>query len=120
MAPHAIPAEFDLSESLLQATLEAGVRAIADQQWAIATYPTLNRAFFVAQDRHRTTQPSPDIEVAEGNCYVLTRDHSAQVFTVIAKIDDREIARYDGQGRVVNASPSLQDRLQWRAIAQRV
>lgn len=90
---HHWAAAFDLSNALEQATLEAGVRAIADQQWATAMYPTITRAFAVAQERGRTTQPSPDIEIADGNRYVLTRDDSAQTLTVIAKLDDREIAR---------------------------
>jgi hypothetical protein len=111
---------FDLGSVLEQATLEAGVRAIADQQWATALYPTITRAFAVAQERGRTTQPSSDIEVAEGNRYVLTRDNLAQTLTVVAKLDDREIARYDFAGAVLSASPSLQDRREWEAIAQRL
>jgi hypothetical protein len=111
---------FDLGSVLEQATLEAGVRAISDQQWATAMYPTITRAFAVAQERGRTTQPSPDIEVAEGNRYVLTQDSSAQTFTVVAKLDDREIARYDFAGTVLSTSPSLQNRREWQIIAQRL
>lgn len=117
---HHWAAAFDLASALEQATLEAGVRAISDQQWATAIYPVITRAFAVSQVRGRTTQPSPDIEVADGNRYVLTRDSSAQTFTVVAKLDDREIARYDFSGAVMSASPSLQDRQEWQAIAQRI
>ncbi|WP_155523797.1 hypothetical protein [Nodosilinea nodulosa] len=117
---HRWAAEFDLSGGLEQATLEAGVRAIADQQWATAIYPAINRAFELAQARNRTTQPRPGLDIADGNRYRLTRDSAAQTLTVVAKTDDREIARYDWQGTVLTTSPSLQDRQQWRAIAQRV
>lgn len=111
---------FDLATRLEQATLEAGVRAIADQQWATATYATMIRAFTIAQERNRTTQPSPDIEVADGNRYILKRDSSAQTFTVMAKLDEREIAQYDLQGNCLKAAPSRQDRQQWQTIAQRI
>ncbi|NCJ05332.1 hypothetical protein GS597_02140 [Synechococcales cyanobacterium C] len=111
---------FDLSRVLEQVTLEAGVRAIADQQWATATYPTINRAFQLAQERNRTTQPRSNLNIAEGNRYRLIKDSSAQTLAVVAKADDREIARYDLQGAVVDARPFLQDRQQWRAIAQQV
>jgi hypothetical protein len=117
---HHWAAAFDLANALEQATLEAGVRAIADQQWATALYPVITRAFAIAQERDRTTQPSPDIDVAAGNRYVLTRDSSAQTLTVVARWDDREMARYDFSGTVLSASPSLQDRQEWQAISQRV
>ncbi|PSN13633.1 hypothetical protein C7271_22370 [filamentous cyanobacterium CCP5] len=114
---HRWAAAFDLSGALEQATLESGVRAIADQQWATALYPVITRAFAVAQERGRTTHPSPGMEVADGNRYGLARDSSTQTFTVVAKLDDREIARYDFSGTVLSASPSLQDRREWQAIA---
>lgn len=115
---HHWAAMFDLASALEQATLEAGVRAIADQQWATALYPVITRAFAIAQERGRTTQPSPDIEVAAGNRYVLRRDSSAQTLTVVAKLDDREMVRYDFSGTVLSASPSLQDRREWQALVK--
>ncbi|ASC73563.1 hypothetical protein XM38_045320 [Halomicronema hongdechloris C2206] len=117
---HRWAAAFDLSIGLEQATLEAGVNAIANHQWAIAAYPIMSRAFAMAQARNRTTHPSPNVEVADGNRYRLTRDDAAQRLTVVSKLDDREIARYDSQGTVLRASPSLQDRQQWHGIAERV
>lgn len=125
---HRWAAEFDLSESLEQATVEAGVRAIADQQWAVATYPIFHRAFAIAQARHRITQPEPNLDIADGNLYRLIRirevipaaNRAAPALTVVSKTDDREIAHYDLEGAVLSASPSLHDRRQWRAIAQRV
>ncbi|WP_017296561.1 hypothetical protein [Nodosilinea nodulosa] len=112
--------EFDLAAVLEQATVEAGVREIADRQWAMAIYPMVNRAFEIAQARNRTTQPSFNLDIVDGNLYTLTRDGTAQTLAVIAKADDREIARYDLQGTVLASSPSLNDRQQWRAIAQRL
>jgi hypothetical protein len=112
--------EFDLAELLEQATLAAGVRAIADHQWAAATYGTMRRAFAVAQGRDRTTCPAPELEIAEGQLYVLSQDTAAQTFTVAAKIGDRDIAQFDQQGTVLSASPSRQDRRQWQQIAAQV
>jgi hypothetical protein len=117
---HRWATEFDLDETLEQATLEAGVRALADQQWAVATYPIVNRAFAVAQARNRITQPTPDVDVADGNLYQLMQDRAAQVLTVVSKLDDREVVRYDLQGNVLRAAPSRQDRQQWQEIARRV
>ena len=112
--------EFNLAAALEQATVEAGVREIADRQWATAIYPSIHRAFEIAQERSRTTQPSPNLDMADGNLYTLIRDRAAQTLTVVAKTDDRDIARYDSQGAVLTASPSRQDRQQWREIAQRI
>ncbi len=113
-------AEFDLSEMLEQITLEAGVRAIADRQWATATYPTLRRAFALAQERGRITQPSPGLEVAEGSQYLLSQNQAEQRFTVLVKAGDRAIAQFDLQGGLLNASPSLHDRRQWQQVAERM
>lgn len=117
---HRWAAEFDLAESLEQVTLEAGVRAIADHQWATATYPILRRAFALAQELDRTTQPTPAIEIADGQHYSLSQDTVAQTFTVVARAGDRAIAQFDRQGTVLSASPSLADRRQWQHIAQRL
>ena len=117
---HRWAAAFDLSEVLEQATLAAGVRAIADQQWAQALYPLISRALELAHSRNRVANPSPEIEIADGNCYRIVRDAVQQTLTVIAKIDDRAIAQYSLQGAVTSASPSLHDRRQWQAIAQRI
>ncbi|MDB9527110.1 hypothetical protein PN498_14000 [Oscillatoria sp. CS-180] len=117
---HSWIAKFDLSEALEQVTLEAGVRTIADQQWATAIYPILRRAFAIAQQRNRTTHASPNLEIADGKRYVLMQDDAAEIFTVLAKTGDREIARYDSQGHVLQASPSLQTRQDWQTIAQQL
>jgi hypothetical protein len=82
--------------------------------------PTLARAFAIAQERERITQPSPGIEVADGNRYGLTRNSSAPTFTVVTKLDDGETARFDLSGTVLSASPSLQDWREWRRIAQQL
>lgn len=122
---HHWAAEFDLSMQLEQITLEAGVRDIANQQWAIATYPTITRAFALAQQRGRTTQAQPGIETADGHHYTLIQNSQAQAsqlpsLTVIAKIDDREVAQFDDQGGAIAAHPALPDRRHWHAIAQRI
>ena len=117
---HRWAAEFDLAEELEQVTLEAGVREIADRQWATATYPTMRRAFALAQERDRTTQPTPAIEIADGQHYSLSQDTVAQTFTVVAQAGDRAIAQFDLQGSVLAASPSLHDRRQWQQVAQRL
>lgn len=117
---HHWAAEFGLSGLLEQATLAAGVRAMADQQWAMATYPTICRAFELAQGLSRTTQPSASLEIAEGNMYTLSQDLAAQTLAVVAKIDDRQIAQFGHQGLVLAASPAQQDRRQWQAIADRL
>lgn len=110
----------DLAEALERATLAAGVRAIADQQWAEAYYPIIYRAFEMAQERDRTVRSSSDSEVAEGKFYTLVQDATAQTLTAIAKLDDREIAQYDRQGQFLQGGPSLQDRRQWAAIALQI
>ncbi|MEO1296429.1 MAG: hypothetical protein AAFW75_11605 [Cyanobacteria bacterium J06636_16] len=115
---HHWAAEFDLSEALERATLAAGVRAIADQQWAKVMHPIISRAFELAHSRNRVEQVSPGVEIADGARYTLIRDASQQTFTVIAKIDDRAIAQYDLEGMIWSASPSLQDRRQWQTVAQ--
>ncbi|TVQ05354.1 MAG: hypothetical protein EA368_19505 [Leptolyngbya sp. DLM2.Bin27] len=115
---HRWAAEFDLAEALEQVTLEAGVREIADRQWATATYAVMRRAFVLAQERDRTTQPSSGVEVAEGNQYVLIQDSARQMFAVVVKLGDRAIAQFGPQGTVLAASPSLADRREWAAIGQ--
>ncbi|MFQ4137823.1 hypothetical protein PGN35_016015 [Nodosilinea sp. PGN35] len=117
---HRWAAEFALSELLEQATLEAGVRAIADRQWATATYPVVCRAFAIAQARGRTTQPSPELDVAEGSQYVLVQNRTEQTLTVVVKLGDRAIAEFDTTGAVLSASPALQDRRQWQQVAARL
>lgn len=117
---HRWTAEFTLEEQLEQATLEAGVRAIADRQWAISIHPTIRQAFTLAQDRNRISQPNANVQIAEGNTYTLVRDDLAQTLVVVDQVGDREIARFDSEGRVLDASPSLRDRRQWQAISQRL
>jgi hypothetical protein len=115
---HHWAAEFDLSSDLEQVTLEAGVRQMADQQWAAATYGVMRRAFALAQSRDRTTNPTPDQEVADGNLYILISDAARQTFTVVARVDDRDVAQFKPDGTVLMANPSLQDRRQWQTISQ--
>lgn len=117
---HHWAAAFDLSEALERATLAAGVRAIADRQWAKAIHSIISRAFELAHSRNRVESVSPGVEIADGARYTLIRDASQQTFTVIAKIDDRAIAQYNLQGVPTHASPSLQDRRQWWTVSQRV
>ncbi len=117
---HQWAAEFDLSIQLEQVTLEAGVRPIADQQWAIATYPIIRRAFAIAQQRGRTTQPQPGLEVADGHHYTLIQNTHIPSLQVITKIDDRPVAQFDAQGNAIAAHPAQQDRRNWQAIAQRI
>jgi hypothetical protein len=115
---HHWAAEFDLSSDLEQVTLEAGVRQMADQQWAAATYGVMRRAFALAQSRDRTTNPTPDQEVADGNLYTLISDAAHQTFTVVARVDDRDVAQFKPDGTILSANPSLQDRRQWQTISQ--
>ena len=117
---HTQAAELDLSAALEQATLEAGVRAIADQQWAAATYPVAVRAFELAQERNRTNQVAGGVERADGNDYCLTRDVNVQMLTIIAKLGDYEVVRYSLSGEILSAGPSLKDRQRWREVARRL
>ncbi len=117
---HQWAAAFDLSEQLDQVTREAGVRTIADHQWAIALHPAMQRAFEIAQSRHRTHQSNPEVEVAEGRRYTLVHHRHDHTLTVIGNIDDRTVAQFDSQGQVIHASPSRYDRQQWAIIAERI
>jgi hypothetical protein len=65
------------------------VRAIADGQWAAATFSTVSRAFAIAQDLGRTTWPRPDLEVAEGSQYQILRDNADQTLTVVVRASGR-------------------------------
>ena len=117
---HQWAAAFDLSEQLDQVTREAGVRTIADHQWATALYPAMQRAFEIAQSRRRTYQPNSDTEVAEGRQYTLVHHRRDNTLTIIGNIDDRTVAQFDSQGQVIHASPSRYDRQQWAIIAERI
>ncbi|NMF86342.1 hypothetical protein [Nodosilinea sp. P-1105] len=117
---HVWAASFNLSQQLEQAILAAGVRPIADQQWAMAIYPVVIRAFAIAHSRGRTSRPSPTQEIADGHHYTLVKSSTAQTLTIMSKLDDRDIAQFALSGTVLSASPSGQDRRQWQAIAQRV
>ncbi len=77
-------------------------------------------AFAIAQQRGRTTQPSPELEIADGNRYTLAQNTATQTFTVTAKLGDRDMAHFDLQGTVLSASPALHDRRQWQQIAEQV
>ncbi|TVP68609.1 MAG: hypothetical protein EA342_05285 [Leptolyngbya sp. LCM1.Bin17] len=117
---HAWAAVFNLSQQLEQVILAAGVSAIADQQWAITIYPVMVRAFAIAQSRGRTSRPRSTLEIADGHHYTLIKAGNDQTLTIMSKLDDRDIAQFTLSGTVLSASPSLQDRRQWQAIAQRV
>lgn len=117
---HHWAATFDLSAQLEQATLEAGVRSFADQQWAAATYGVMQQAFALAQARQRTQILDGQREMAEGNHYILVFNPAEDSLTVIARADDRTVASFGAQGRVLAASPAQHDRQQWQAIAQRL
>ena len=109
---------FGLSEILEQATIEAGVRAIAAHQWATAAYPTMLKAFELARRRNRIQTPAPQLEIAQGNFYTLIRNTTEQTFTVVANNDDLDVVQFNAQGEVLVANLTLQDRQQWRSIAQ--
>lgn len=115
---HRWAAEFDLSPSLEQIVTAAGVRGIADRQWASVIYPAVAQAFAVAQSAVLAT-PTVEGDVIEGNLYDLLQRGQDHSLTVIAK-DSRLVARFDSQGQVLDAAPSTLDRQQWNNIATRV
>lgn len=111
---------FGLEEELEKATTEAGVRAIADQQWANSLFPTAVQAFKIAQQMNRITIPREGIERADGNVYCLIKDSLTQRFSIHRRKDEHRIAQFNWQGNVEAADPTLADRKHWQAIAQRV
>jgi hypothetical protein len=113
-------AEFGLSEALERATIEAGVKAIAGQQWATINLPTVLASYQLAQRSQRTRQIAENVEMAEGNLYVLIRDNTAQTLTVSSKGEERQVAQFDFEGNVLMALPTLVDRQQWKETAGRI
>ncbi|WP_346294366.1 hypothetical protein [Sphaerothrix gracilis] len=117
---HRWAAEFSLSEALSQATVAAGVKAIADRQWAIAVFPVVSQAWTIALSRQRVQLLSAGQQQAEGQLYVLVQNDAEQTFSVLAKAAAREVVRYGFQGAVLSADPWLSDQQAWRAIARRL
>ncbi|NJN30166.1 MAG: hypothetical protein HC824_06800 [Synechococcales cyanobacterium RM1_1_8] len=111
---------FELWGLVQQACLEAGVGEIAAQQWAVQVAPVLWRAFAIAQERQRTIQVSPGLEVAEGRLYRLTFDQGKGQLSVLALRDDREVVCVGRAGRVILANPALGDRAAWAGIRDRL
>jgi hypothetical protein len=113
-------AGFSLSESLEQATIEAGVQTIAGQQWAMFNLATINAAYQIAQQNQRVHRVAENLEIVEGSLYVLVRDTTVQTLTVNSRGEGRQVAQFDFEGNVLMAQPTLFDRQQWREIAGRI
>ncbi|MBE9077166.1 hypothetical protein IQ241_07630 [Romeria aff. gracilis LEGE 07310] len=113
-------AEFGLSEKLEQLTTAAGVRSVADRQWASTLYPIMMQTFSMAQAMGQTALTARGDEVANGRLYILSKLSKAQIFSILAKADGRLVARFDNQGQVFEAQPSLLDRRQWNDIDARL
>lgn len=116
---HHWAAKFDLALLLEEIVTAAGVRSIADQQWAQAVYPIVAQAFAAAQAVGRVVLTAQGEEIARGNDYDLSQHNQTHALTVTAK-DERLVARFDGQGQVLNAAPSLLDRQQWQDVRVRI
>jgi hypothetical protein len=117
---HTLAAEFEISEALERATVEAGVQAIASQQWANRLLPTVKAAYQTAQQSQRVSQTGENLEVAEGNFYVLEKDTARRTLTVNRKEEEQQVVQFDFEGNVLMAQPLLMDRQQWREITLRL
>jgi hypothetical protein len=117
---HRWAAEFDIAPLFETLTTAAGVRQIADQQWAGVIYPAAIQAFSEAQTAGRTRQLETGNESAEGNLYNLSQNHQAQTFTIEGTVDERLVAQFDSQGQALSSQPSLKDRQQWKKISERL
>ncbi|PSB00368.1 hypothetical protein [Merismopedia glauca] len=112
--------QFDLASVWQQATVEAGVRGIADERWVKALAEDAQTAFNVAKRRHRISSPAPGIEVAVGRLYVLTQDSRDGTLTITSRSDDREVAKLGLEGTLLTANPTLTDRQQWQEIRRAI
>jgi hypothetical protein len=113
-------AELDLASLVQRACGEAGVTAIAAQQWVAKVAPWFWAAFALARSRGRVVRSSETIERAEGRLYELLLDSGADRLSVRSRLDDREIAWVDRQGQAMDANPVVADRLNWRTIARQL
>jgi hypothetical protein len=60
------------------------------------------------------------IERVEGRLYELVWDRGADRLSVQSRLDDREIAWVDRDGRERSADPVVVDRVNWQAIAKQL
>lgn len=116
---HRWAVEFDLLPLLEQIVTAAGVRDIADQQWASAVYSIVMQSFAVAQAAGLVVLTAEGDAIAQGNLYNLRQHSQSRSLTVTTK-DNRLVACFDSQGQVLDAAPSSLDRNQWNDIAMRV
>jgi hypothetical protein len=112
-------AGLELAGLVQRACGEAGVTAIASQQWVAKAAPWFWAAFALAQERGRV-EVLGMIERVEGRLYELVWDRGADRLSVQSRLDDREIAWVDRDGRERSADPVVVDRVNWQAIAKQL
>ncbi len=112
-------AGLDLAGLVQRACGEAGVTAIASQQWVARVAPWFWAAFALAQERGRVVV-SGTIERVEGRWYELVWDRGVDRLSVRSRLDDRVIAWIDGDGQERSADPVVVDRVNWQAIAKQL
>ncbi|PZO22652.1 MAG: hypothetical protein DCF25_02490 [Leptolyngbya foveolarum] len=113
-------AEFDLLAIVQALTVSAGIREVADRQWADDIYPVALQAFVSAQSIGRAVVSKEGMTVARGNFYNLILHNQTQVFTIESKGDGRLVAQFDSDKIVLHSQPSLEDRQRWNEIAKRI
>jgi hypothetical protein len=97
-----------------------GAFQIASQQWANHILPTVKAAYETAQQSQRIRQIGENLEVAEGNFYVLVKNTARQTLTVNRREEEQQVVQFDFAGNVLMTQPLLMDRQQWREIALRL
>ena len=112
--------EFGLSVVVHTLTIEAGVRELADSQWANSIHPVAIQAFTFAQSAEQTIKAESGEAIAHGNLYNLSRHLQTHRFSILDKADGRLVAQFDASGKVLSSQPALHDRQQWKTIAIRM
>jgi len=112
--------EFKFQNKIFQATIESGVVKLASEQWVKVIIPIARKAFKVAEEKNKVFSSQPGIRVATGNFYNLVEDKLNNTFTIIAKINNQEIAQWNQDNLILKAQPSLEDRHNWEEILKRL
>lgn len=97
---------FDLAVTLEQATVAAGVKAIASHQWATALYAALAPLIAGAGDISTGG-------ISVGQDYLLMPAATPPQWTLMALPDHRPVAQWDSGGTVLEADPTVGDRQSW-------
>ena len=111
--------EFDLSDVVQTLAVEAGVKELADLQWASNIYPVATRAFTLAQSVGQAAEANSEA-IARGNLYNLSLHQQTHAFSILDKVNGRLVAQFDASTEVLSSQPSLQDRQRWKEITSRL